>query len=97
MFVIRCPYCGDRDMVEFTYGGDASKKHPDNIEEPDQAVWQAHVYERDNPRGWHLEWWQHTSGCRSWVKVARNTLTHEIAGTAAADEPLALPVSEDAS
>ena len=28
--------------------------------------------------GKHLELWQHISGCRQWIKVERDTLTHEI-------------------
>ena len=36
---------------------------------------------RDNPMGWHIEWWHHSAGCRQWVKVVRNTLTHQIAAT----------------
>ena len=26
--MIPCPYCGDRDVSEFRYGGDASKQRP---------------------------------------------------------------------
>ena len=28
MIRIKCPYCGERDHSEFTYGGDASIKYP---------------------------------------------------------------------
>ena len=38
----------------------------------------AYVYERDNPRGWHLEWWLHVGGCRKLLKVERHTLSHEL-------------------
>ena len=37
-----------------------------------------YVYERANPRGWHLEWWLHAGGCRALLKIVRHTLTHEI-------------------
>ena len=30
------------------------------------------------------EYWYHGGGCRSWLKVARNTLTHEITSVEAA-------------
>ena len=33
---------------------------------------------RDNPRGAHVEWWQHNYGCRRWIAVQRNTLTHDV-------------------
>ena len=29
MIRIKCPYCGERDHSEFTYGGDASIKYPE--------------------------------------------------------------------
>ena len=45
----------------------------------------AFVYERDNPRGWHLEWWLHVGGCRKLLKVERHTLSHEIRAVDAAD------------
>jgi heterotetrameric sarcosine oxidase delta subunit len=41
--------------------------------------------------GWHTEWWHHSGGCRQWVKVVRNTLTHEIAATGAAGDKLEVP------
>ena len=28
MIRIQCPYCGERDHSEFTYGGDASIQYP---------------------------------------------------------------------
>ena len=28
MIRIKCPYCGERDHSEFTYGGDASVEYP---------------------------------------------------------------------
>ena len=39
-------------------------------------------------RGKHLELWQHISGCRQWIKVERDTLTHEIFKTFKANEEL---------
>lgn len=51
----------------------------------------AYVYERDNPLGWHLEWWLHSGGCRRLLKVVRHTLTHEIAAVVAAEEQPTLP------
>ena len=36
------------------------------------------VYLRDNPAGPHSELWYHAFGCRSWLRVRRNTTTHEI-------------------
>jgi sarcosine oxidase subunit delta len=77
MLRIPCPFCGPRDEAEFRYRGDASLARP-AADAPIEAF-AAYVFDRDNPRGWHLEWWQHTGGCRRALKVRRHTLTHEIA------------------
>jgi methylglutamate dehydrogenase subunit B len=76
MLLIPCPWCGERDQAEFTYHGDATVRRP-QAEAPAEA-WTAYVYERANPRGLHDEWWQHTSGCRLWIVVRRDTATHRI-------------------
>ena len=39
-----------------------------------------YVYNHANPKGWVREQWWHERGCRRWIIVERNTLTHEIAG-----------------
>ena len=52
------------------------------------------VYLRDNPAGPHFELWYHGSGCRSWLRVHRNTLTHEILGVALAKSGTAAATSE---
>ena len=72
---IKCPYCGVRDHSEFSYEGDATIKRPEN---DDADAWREYVYSRNNPRGKHKELWSHISGCRAWLVVERNTLTHEI-------------------
>ena len=79
MLWIDCPVCGKRSETEFTYGGDASVTRP-HIDETDVDRWLDYVFNRDNPRGWHREYWHHVQGCRQWVVLERNTLTHEIGG-----------------
>jgi heterotetrameric sarcosine oxidase delta subunit len=79
MLLIPCPFCGPRDHVEFSYGGDATVTRPDPSA-PD-AAWIDYIYLRDNPKGPHLEYWQHHAGCRAWLKVRRDTVTHEISTT----------------
>ncbi len=74
---ISCPHCGPRDLIEFTYQGDASRQRPDPAS-TDQEAWNTYVYDRTNPRGWHKEYWQHHGGCRTHLIVERNTETHEI-------------------
>ncbi len=82
MLRIPCPFCGVRDESEFRYRGDASRSRPHPEAEPDAFC--AYVYERDNPRDWHSEWWLHVAGCRRLLKVVRHTLTHEIRSVEAA-------------
>ena len=76
MIRINCPHCGKREHAEFTYGEDASRLLPAN--DASLETWNEYVFERDNVAGEHLEYWHHALGCRSWLKVQRNTLTHDI-------------------
>lgn len=78
MMRLRCPFCGLRDYDEFAYGGDASVQRPADPDSVDDATWTAYVYVRANPRGAHRERWQHVAGCRRWIVVCRDTLTHEL-------------------
>ncbi len=81
---ISCPYCGTRELGEFTYLGDAAPKRP-SIDTPDaEDLFYDYVYTRDNIAGEMSEYWYHGGGCRSWLKVRRNTVTHEIASVEAA-------------
>jgi heterotetrameric sarcosine oxidase delta subunit len=79
MLLIPCPWCGPRDHVEFSYGGDAAMRQRAELSD---AEWLDLVYLRDNPRGPTRELWQHHAGCRRWLVVERDTLTHEITGAA---------------
>lgn len=91
MFIIHCPHCGACDAGEFSYGGDASRTSP--ALDAAQEVWFEHVYLRSNPRGEHEEFWQHVHGCRQWLRVRRNTLTHTISASGPASQ--ALPADAD--
>ncbi len=78
MLLIPCPHCGLRDQTEFTYGGDARVARPATPEDADDAAWIEYLYLRDNPKGGHEELWQHSFGCRQWLRVRRNVVSHEI-------------------
>jgi heterotetrameric sarcosine oxidase delta subunit len=86
---IPCPWCGERDETEFHYRGDATRWRP-GADAP-LAEFLSYVYERDNPLGWHLEWWLHSGGCRQLLKVVRHTLTHQIHCVTGAHEHPQLP------
>ena len=52
----------------------------DNVIEAieDAATWADRLWQRDNPRGLVRERWWHAHGCRLWLTVERDTVTHEI-------------------
>jgi methylglutamate dehydrogenase subunit B len=73
---ILCPHCGERPLDEFSYLGDATLRRP--AEDAGIEAWHEYVYQRDNPCGPHHEYWHHVGGCRAWLVVYRDTLSHEI-------------------
>lgn len=83
---IECPFCGERDVSEFAYLGDAGvHRPPPGTESLADRSYEA-VYLRDNPAGPHRELWYHAGGCLSWLRVTRNTRTHEILAVQLATE-----------
>ena len=88
MLNIKCPYCGDRSQKEFAYGGDGTVVRPELNQEISDEKWDEFVYLRKSPRGKHVELWHHIAGCRQWIKVQRDTVTHEIYRTAKINEEI---------
>ncbi len=82
MIRIPCPFCGERDHSEFTYGGDGTIVYP-ALDAPAKD-WLNAVFQRENIRGVQTETWHHVSGCRMWLLVERDTMTHEIHSVRAA-------------
>ena len=75
---IVCPFCGERELSEFAYHGDAGAGRPNpDVPEAQTRFFEA-VYLRENPMGRHAELWYHAFGCRSIVRVTRDTRTHVI-------------------
>ena len=81
MLLIKCPWCGERDETEFSYGGEAAIKRPLDPETLDDKQWADYLFMRKNSRGLFLEQWNHSLGCRQWFLVERNTVTYEITKT----------------
>ncbi len=81
---IPCPYCGSRDLQEFTYLGDATLSRPDPAGPDAALLFLDYVHLRDNPAGLHREFWYHAAGCRSWLIVERDTTSHAVLGVSLA-------------
>jgi heterotetrameric sarcosine oxidase delta subunit len=82
---IPCPFCGERDETEFRFRGAADVQRP--AATTGLAEFNRYVYERDNPLGWHREWWLHVGGCRQLLRVERHTLSHQIRSVTLPDAP----------
>jgi heterotetrameric sarcosine oxidase delta subunit len=76
--LIPCPWCGDREDIEFRYGGASEVPYPKNPETADDAAWARFLFFRPNPKGPMPERWVHAAGCRRWFTLVRDTVTHEI-------------------
>jgi len=76
--LITCPHCGTRPKEEFSIRGAAAPRRPSAGDRDE--VWYAYVYVRDNPKGRTQEYWHHAAGCRRFLVVERDTLTHEVFG-----------------
>ena len=90
--LISCPYCGPRDVAEFTYQGDGNRDRPNPMSQ-DLGAWNEYVFDRVNLAGDHNEIWQHSGGCRSHVAVVRNTLTHKISSVRMVRDAAPAPVT----
>ncbi|MBA3629689.1 MAG: sarcosine oxidase subunit delta [Actinobacteria bacterium] len=87
MLLIPCPWCGPRDEIEFSYGGEAHIAYPAEPDELSDAQWADFLFMRHNPKGDFSERWYHSSGCRRWFNVIRSTVTHEIRAVYRVGEP----------
>ena len=81
MLLIRCPWCGPRDEIEFRYGGQAHVTYPADPESLSDEAWANYLFLRDNPRGPFRERWMHVAGCRRWFNAVRDTGTHAFLAT----------------
>lgn len=81
MLIVTCPWCGEREVSEFSYGGEAHITRPENPDSLSDEQWGDYVFFRKNPRGVHYERWVHTHGCRRWFNAVRNTVTDEFFGS----------------
>ena len=90
-FLLTCPNCGIREVTDFGFGGELSKRP---AARPSPRELNAYVYFRRNVAGVQREWWHHRSGCRAWVLAERDTRTNRVHWTALpADAPASDPVA----
>lgn len=78
MLLIPCPWCGERDETEFSYGGEAHIVRPGDPNALDDAAWADYLFMKTNTKGLHRERWVHSSGCRRWFNALRDTTTNRI-------------------
>ena len=78
MLHIKCPYCGLRNETEFSCGGEAHIARPISNNNLSNKEWSEYLFSSYNPKGVFLERWVHSSGCRRWFNLVRNTVTNEI-------------------
>jgi methylglutamate dehydrogenase subunit B len=71
-----CPFCGERPETEFAYIRSAESIPLQIPASVSQEL--VRLYYRTNSRGRSRELWQHASGCRSWLEIERDTVTHAV-------------------
>jgi sarcosine oxidase, subunit delta len=86
VLLVRCPWCGPRDEVEFHHGGQAHIAYPEDPEALSDEGWADFLFMRDNPLGHFRERWYHVHGCRRWFNAVRDTSTHRFIATYRMDE-----------
>jgi sarcosine oxidase subunit delta len=77
-FLLSCPNCGPRDVNEFAYSGEVTKR-PKSA--PTERELTSYLYFRDNVAGVQREWWYHRLGCEVWFQAERDTRTNEVLKT----------------
>jgi sarcosine oxidase subunit delta len=77
-FLIGCPGCGPREALEFSFGGEVTRRAGPESSGRELA---SYLYFRENVSGWQTEWWVHRDGCRKWFLAERHTSTNEIRRT----------------
>ncbi|MDR6438871.1 sarcosine oxidase subunit delta [Paenarthrobacter nicotinovorans] len=78
MLLISCPNCGPRDETEFHYGGQAHVAYPESPNDLTDREWAEYLFYRENTKGTFAERWVHSTGCRQWFNMLRDTVSYEI-------------------
>ena len=73
--LLTCPYCGPRDVAEFTCAGEVTIRPQGS---PGLRDLTSYLYFRRNVAGVQREWWAHRLGCEAWFQAERDTRTNEV-------------------
>ena len=93
-FLLPCPNCGPRDVNEFAYAGEVTRRPPSS---PSPRELAAYVHFRRNVAGVQREWWYHRFGCELWFLAERDTRTNEVLGTELPQPATAGPAPQEAA
>jgi sarcosine oxidase subunit delta len=80
-FLLSCPHCGLRDVNEFRYQGEVTRRPKGESGRPSMRELTDYIYFRDNVAGVQREWWYHRVGCGTWFVAERDTRTNEVLNT----------------
>jgi len=86
VLLIKCPYCGERPEIEFSYGGQAHLVRPANSGALSDQDWAEFLYMRRNRKGVHAERWRHVHGCARYFNALRDTTNDQFLATYRAGE-----------
>ena len=74
MLRVKCPWCGEREQVEFSCHGEACIPRPENADALDDRAWGEYLFFKENAKGLTWERWQHAFGCRRWFVALRDNV-----------------------
>ena len=72
--LVPCPWCGERDESEFSFGGEAHLERPQ--ESCSDKEWTEYIFMRKNIKGEQKERWIHINGCLQLFNAVPNTTTN---------------------
>ncbi|WP_154605062.1 sarcosine oxidase subunit delta [Arthrobacter sp. AQ5-05] len=78
MLLFSCPNCGPRNEGEFHYGGQAHVAYPTHPGDLSDREWAEYLFFRENTKGLFAERWVHSTGCRKWFNMVRDTVSYDI-------------------
>jgi len=84
MLLINCPYCGERDQSEFSYGG-RIRNYPALDSSASIETWHRAIHLHDSSQTPIGEYWHHECGCEQWIEINRDVDSHEMTPVSGSD------------